>query len=1027
MATDSDKEDVDWLMSSPSPQSSALDGETISGTGWLLASSPSAHSSKPPETSRELNVEEPDYVSSHDLRDPYSERDMEVDPELPSTRNDPQPEGPTISEDVLGQLNRITTTITQLHQFMVDNQRVTDARLSALDESIRAMNASRSTELHDEDSQSPPRPIMRPRKKDSSANYARRCIRKHMKLTFGFNHTDALPEAPSAEEVRELLCRVNRGASLPKPYRVDWTNTPTSVYNLCVENAFAADFWASVMAGQYNIDLIPAPYQDREGFIKLYRRHLTHLRKCWATQQDPPLESQKVAKAKHYARNSRIGTTFRNRRDAARYLPPPDSAKVFNLIKEVGTPVRIFPGLMTIANVNRQLFNDLDEVRKQKCDTCSEMDLPCVPTSALGTAVPPCLPYKEARRLQLVPLPPGVAWEQGGKQTPRQTVPPVAERGEAVQGEEASSVDGEIQNDPSFGPAHSVITWSDIDDEVSALSPELIDLGRTLAMAVHLVSKDVKNMERGMQELRNLMNVLVTAVAELRGPGAHPASAVELVDQPPHAGPSSIDEEERDSDAPRGKPQGFIRSFGVSSALIEAQSLNIPMACYDFENRWCGIFSDNRALEGQHARHFMIPDPSPPASVWGPYSCKSIRRHDHEGSSAWTLDRSAYRVCLIQSDRRLHDGDYRLASVFPVTVKSERLLVAISACTVAAINLHRILSAYTALRPLAAASIFPTVQSADMLAAGVLGTSAAKHLTTAIGMELSPDCQIADAITQSFSRYIVVIGHYRGFVQPQNVDFMYPPTVPTAMYPGPNHDQSWREGPVALRQESPSNASVLLHISTLLMARDAVDRDPHLRNQQELRRIVLAEMNKLEQWRMSQWIRQQRAARDPNSLGWRTYDTNRYFASPSNENPVVTVCAFLVVTLNILYQMTLPACRFSLKALQLLLKVCSQVMGTHAGDLDSIVKGIPADLSTAIKRFDIEPDTTTYACCPECFALYPPRRTDRPASETPLPMEQPSTSIPIDPLPFFHEAVFVNSRNFSPFPSRLRKNGRPVA
>ncbi|KAI0745550.1 hypothetical protein C8Q76DRAFT_688603 [Earliella scabrosa] len=386
MATGSSNGNVDWLMSSP--PSSVSNGDTINGTGWLLSSSPSADSSKPREAAWHLDVDEPviswllspssepcdtgfdvdsdidmedsvttfhpgqpgtagynsphrppgreEYSPSHNLRDPSTERDMEVDAELPPSRNDPHPEDLLISDDVFEQLKRITTTITQLHQFIVENLRVTDARLTALDDSIRVMNTSRSAEL-DDNSQHAIRPIVRLPKKDSSANYARRCIRKHMKLTFGFNRTDALPEAPSPEEVRGLLRRVNRGESLPKPYRVDWTNTATSVYNVCVENAFCADFWASAIAGQYDINLIPAPYQDREGFIKLYRRHLAHLRKCWVAQQDPPLESEKVAKAKHYARNSRIGTTFRNRRDAARYLPPPDSAKVFNLIKEVGT------------------------------------------------------------------------------------------------------------------------------------------------------------------------------------------------------------------------------------------------------------------------------------------------------------------------------------------------------------------------------------------------------------------------------------------------------------------------------------------------------------------------------------------------------------------------------------------------------------------------------------------------------------------------------------------------------------------
>jgi hypothetical protein len=37
-----------------------------------------------------------------------------------------------------------------------------------------------------------------------------------------------------------------------------------------------------------------------------------------------------------------------------------------------------------------------------------------------------------------------------------------------------------------------------------------------------------------------------------------------------------------------------------------------------------------------------------------------------------------------------------------------------------------------------------------------------------------------------------------------------------------------------------------------------------------------------------------------------------------------------------------------------------------------LLKEMPLDVRTAIKQLDIEPDITIYACCPSCFALYPP-------------------------------------------------------
>ncbi len=108
--------------------------------------------------------------------------------------------------------------------------------------------------------------------------------------------------------MRNVLEDIDHRRSISKPYRVDWNTPPTSLYNICIENAFCADFWASVEGGQYDIAMIPARYRDRESFVGIYRRHLLHLRKCWASQVQPPPESQKTAKAKHYARNSRMGT-----------------------------------------------------------------------------------------------------------------------------------------------------------------------------------------------------------------------------------------------------------------------------------------------------------------------------------------------------------------------------------------------------------------------------------------------------------------------------------------------------------------------------------------------------------------------------------------------------------------------------------------------------------------------------------------------------------------------------------------------
>lgn len=46
---------------------------------------------------------------------------------------------------------------------------------------------------------------------------------------------------------------------------------------------------------------------------------------------------------------------------------------------------------------------------------------------------------------------------------------------------------------------------------------------------------------------------------------------------------------------------------------------------------------------------------------------------------------------------------------------------------------------------------------------------------------------------------------------------------------------------------------------------------------------------------------------------------------------------------------------------------------THISELKRhFFRHIPKDMTTALKRFDIEPNITEYACCPTCFSIYAP-------------------------------------------------------
>lgn len=120
------------------------------------------------------------------------------------------------------------------------------------------------------------------------------------------------------------------------------------------------------------------------------------------------------------------------------------------------------------------------------------------------------------------------------------------------------------------------------------------------------------------------------------------------------------------------------------------------------------------------------------------------------------------------------------------------------------------------------------------------------------------------------------------------------------------------------------------------------------------------------------------------------YLLDHLFAQSPTKHPIATICAFLVVALHLVYHATMPACRFTLRILRTLTRTINQ---------GSPVEGIPADLSTSLKMFNIMPDTVTYACCPECFALYPPETSLSNGPISTQTSHQPDVRVP-DPLPY---------------------------
>lgn len=146
-----------------------------------------------------------------------------------------------------------------------------------------------------------------------------------MRQTFGIDSDGRIPAPPSQETQSRTIEDVAEGAFLPKPFLYDWSSPPTTVYNRCIEDAFCADFWLSVMGGAYTLSQIPPRYQREDGFLEVLRTHVRGLRSKWMKTQKTPLSaSQEVAIAQRNARVSRVATVRTLERFPCRersYLP----------------------------------------------------------------------------------------------------------------------------------------------------------------------------------------------------------------------------------------------------------------------------------------------------------------------------------------------------------------------------------------------------------------------------------------------------------------------------------------------------------------------------------------------------------------------------------------------------------------------------------------------------------------------------------------------------------------------------------
>lgn len=111
--------------------------------------------------------------------------------------------------------------------------------------------------------------------------------------------------------------------------------------------------------------------------------------------------------------------------------------------------------------------------------------------------------------------------------------------------------------------------------------------------------------------------------------------------------------------------------------------------------------------------------------------------------------------------------------------------------------------------------------------------------------------------------------HLSSFSRPLTLRFVFPPTSPTAMYPGPHEEHLWDEGPSAVVVDTDS-AATMLHVKYLRSAQHSLPRTcgggQALVIWKKVSRKLAEELEGLELFRSHEWRRQQKLVEDPYHL-----------------------------------------------------------------------------------------------------------------------------------------------------------------
>ncbi|KZT02177.1 uncharacterized protein LAESUDRAFT_815483, partial [Laetiporus sulphureus 93-53] len=189
-------------------------------------------------------------------------------------------------------------------------------------------------------------------------------------------------------------------------------------------------------------------------------------------------------------------------------------------------------------------------------------------------------------------------------------------------------------------------------------------------------------------------------------------------------------------------------------------------------------------------------------------------------------------------------------------------------------------------------------------------------------------------------------------------------------------------GPCLLDVDCRSNLPFLEHenwiISTIagLQADHQLHNDSQLNHRQtELVDCLHQELSWLEHYRSQEWNRQRMPVAAAPAFATKTsihVDTTPYFnIYDRHMSPLVFAYCIVALIMSLLQRLPRRGSKILLAGLRTIVRLSlTHERGRSTDEHHTILEELSKDIRTILHRFDLNPRTHAYACCPNCFALH---------------------------------------------------------